>query len=252
MTARAAAAGPRFALGLPALLWSLGAAAWLLLAAGAAGMLPPALCLGSAGVTRRAITTLTAAGGAPFLAFQAAGWLLMVAAMTAPTLIAPMRHVTARSFTWRRWPAAAEFGAGFAAVWLLLGLGAGLVGVTIAMASPEARRVTVPVALALAAAWQLSPAKARALRRCAATAPLRASGHGADLDCVIFGLRHGWRCAANCGPLMLASFLAMPALTPMALGFVIAIAERSPWRFPAWWSAVALLALAAANVVLGA
>src|SRR5713226_3515803 len=53
----------------------------------------------------------------------ASGWALMLVAMMPLLIIAPLRHVRERSFAWRRSRAMFFFVAGYAAVWMIAGLG---------------------------------------------------------------------------------------------------------------------------------
>jgi predicted metal-binding membrane protein len=83
----------------------------------------------------------------------------------------------------------------------------------------------------LAAAWQLSPAKTRALNRCHGTVPLRAFGRAADRDVAAFGLLHGRRCIAACAPLMVLPMLGGMSLAATAVIFILLLGERSQ-HFP--------------------
>src|SRR5215471_14706610 len=51
----------------------------------------------------------------------AAGWALMLVAMMAPVLIAPVRHIHLRSLTHRRARSIVLFIAGYATIWMALG-----------------------------------------------------------------------------------------------------------------------------------
>ena len=91
------------------------------------------------------------------------------------------------------------------------------------MRSPALLAVTVVVA----AGWQLTPVKRRALVSCHATRPLAPRGWQAWRDCVRFGWMVGTRCLVTCGPLMLVCVLAGHSLAAMAGVSVLGIAERS-------------------------
>jgi predicted metal-binding membrane protein len=83
---------------------------------------------------------------------------------------------------------------------------------------------------ATAALWQLSKAKRRALNRCHGLRPLRASGPGADVDAVRFGVLHGWRCVRACAPTMFLTMGGAHALATMAMVFAVLLGERTAIR----------------------
>ena len=78
-----------------------------------------------------------------------------------------------------------------------------------------------------AVAWELSPQKWRAVRRCHLVEALPPRGLQADGACGRAGLRYGWRCMVACWPLMLAMAAAgHQALALMALLTAIVAAEK--------------------------
>ena len=84
----------------------------------------------------------------------------------------------------------------------------------------------LPVALLLAAAWQVSVPRRRVIRRCA---PLRlgaASGLAADVDCARAGRAVGLRCVVECWPVMLAMALSHSLLLMAGLTVVL-LTERA-------------------------
>jgi predicted metal-binding membrane protein len=153
----------------------------------------------------------------------AAGWALMLAAMMAPVLIAPVRHVRDRSFSHRRARAIALFVAGYAAVWMAAGVILLALALAARLAAPES---SVPVALAamIALGWQSSPFKQRCLNRCHAHSELAAFGPAADIEALRFGLRHGVWCVGSCWALMLLPLL-------VSRGHVAAMAAVTLWLF---------------------
>lgn len=172
------------------------------------------------------------------LALLALNWALMLVAMMAPLLIAPIRHVRDRSFARRRLRAIVLFVAGYGLVWLA----AGVVLLSLALASrviaPES---SVPAALAIviALAWQISPAKQTCLNRCHAHAELAAFAPAADVDALRFGATHGIWCVGSCWVLMLLPLL----LSRGHLAAMAAMAAMTLWLFgerlespmpPAW------------------
>jgi predicted metal-binding membrane protein len=151
----------------------------------------------------------------------ALGWALMVAAMMAPLLIAPIRHVRDRSFARRRARAIALFVAGYGAIWMAAGVV--LLGLSLALrqAAPES---SVPLALAamIAIVWQFTPAKQRCLNRGHAHPALPAFGRAADIGALRFGMTHGVWCAGNCWALMLLPLL-------ISRGHIVAMAAVTLW-----------------------
>src|SRR5262245_61930743 len=87
-----------------------------------------------------------------------AAWLVMVIAMMGPAVLPAVRHVVESSLRWRRPRAAAEFLSVYVGAWLLVGL------ITLATAARFGRSlVTAAFALAVAAVWQGTSYKWRAM-----------------------------------------------------------------------------------------
>jgi len=127
----------------------------------------------------------------------AAGWVLMLMAIMAPVLIPPIRHVWLQSFKHRRARSIGLFIAGYAAIWLAMGVL--LVGIELA-AALFAPQWYVPVAGAFSTVvWQFSPMKQRCLNRGHAHTALAAFGFAADRDALRFGVTHGIWCAGSSG-----------------------------------------------------
>jgi predicted metal-binding membrane protein len=165
----------------------------------------------------------------------AIGWLLMLAAMMAPVLIMPLRHIRQRSFRHRQARSITLFVVGYGAVWIL---GGGVVlAIELAVMS-FALPPWLPVAAAVSAAavWQFSPVKQRALNRCHSHRELAAFGVVADMDALRFGLTHGMWCAVSCWALMLLPML-LPSghLIAMAAAAFLVFSERLERPMaPAW------------------
>jgi predicted metal-binding membrane protein len=159
-------------------------------------------------------------------------WALMLAAMMAPMLIAPVRYVRDRSFASRRRRAAALFVAGYAAAWTP----AGVLLMLAAIAVPRAPGF-VAAAAALALLWQFSPLKQISLNRCHAHPELSAFGSAADFDALRFGLTHGAWCVFCCSALMLLPVLlthghvaAMMAVSLWVIGERLERPMEARWR----------------------
>jgi predicted metal-binding membrane protein len=163
-------------------------------------------------------------------------WGLMLAAMMAPALVAPVGHVYLRSFTSRRVWLAVLFMIGYSAVWMAAGsvLLAVVRGVTSLATEP---RLLAPGALAVAAAWQCSPLKQRCLNRCHARPEVAAFGAAASAGALRFGLREGMWCVGSCWALMLLPSFVAPSLhlVVMAAGSVQVFSERCDLSSPPMW-----------------
>ncbi|WP_320233563.1 copper chaperone [Mesorhizobium montanum] len=201
---------------------SISAGAWILVAMEATGMALPAFCsTGALWTAPSASLDLVLALNPP--GSLAAGWALMLAAMMAPLLIVPVRHIRDRCLPRGRARVVALFVAGYATSWMVAG--AMLLALAIAM------RLAVPRAwLPLSAAalpalvWQISPAKQICLNRCHLQPELAAFGLAADVDALHFGLTHGIWCVGSCWALML-----LPLLVPH--GHVATMAAVALWLF---------------------
>ena len=149
------------------------------------------------------------------------GCALMVVAMV-PVLAVPLvRHVSVRSFPGRRDRAVALFLGGSACVWLVAGL-----TVVVGLVCLPPPRWAAVVAFVVAAIWQLTPAKRRALLRCHRTVPFAPLGWRADRDCFLFGVSNGAGCVASCWAMMLATMVAGHDPITMICVQGIAMAER--------------------------
>jgi predicted metal-binding membrane protein len=165
--------------------------------------------------------------GAPGISFWVAemfGWLIMSAAMMLPLTIAPVRHVAFRSLWKRRHRAVFCFLLGVALIWTAVGLlWIAILGLHGASAFGT---VASSLVIAVAAGWQFTPAKRRALLACHRTVPLAVDRWRADLDCLRYGLLHGRHCLLSCWALMLAAMLLHPGLPAMFGASVVALTER--------------------------
>ena len=184
------------------------------------------------------------------------GWALMAVAMMAPVALPGVRHVGFNSIRRRRQWAMTLYFAVYTGLWVAFGV--------LALASERLaretlgldRRVLLPLALAVAAVWQITRVKRRALFRCRRTVPLPPVGLRADAGCARFALQQGWRCMTSCWALMAVmavvghsdhSGLAwMTALTGLVMVEELTLLGRRLLRS----SAVALI-MAAGLVALG-
>jgi hypothetical protein len=237
----------------PTFRWSVAPAilAWLALLwlAGGTGVLEICVAL------RAHLANGVAAGITATLAAMnplgwAAEWALMIVAMMFPLLTPAIGHVAARSFAARRDRAVALFVAGYGLTWL----GA---AVTASILLVVARGTLAGLGLAasagligsvLAALWQLTAAKRRAVIRCHGTIALRSFGWPADRDAAWFGLLHGKRCVHACAPTMILPLVGGDGIAVMAVVFAILLAERARQTPQYRLSAIALVLLGLATI----
>jgi predicted metal-binding membrane protein len=172
-------------------------------------------------------------------------WALMIVAMMFPLLVPMVRHVAARSFAAQRERSVGLFIAGYSVVWLAAGAVSGVM-LVVARAGFETIYLAPWAGLigcALAALWQLSSAKIRAVNRCHGTIPLRPWPPYADRDAIGFGLLHGTRCVRACLPVMVLPMVGGYSLAAMAAISAILLAERARAKPQYGLSAAILLLL---------
>ncbi|MCX4804189.1 DUF2182 domain-containing protein [Streptomyces sp. NBC_01214] len=177
-------------------------------------------------------------------------WALMSVAMMLPAAVPALEHVGTNSLRRRRQRAMATCAAVYLAVWI--GYGALLLGPAALWARlPD--DVALACALALAAAWQLTVHKRRALRDCHRSSPLPPTGWRAVAGAARFGLRQGGACLRSCWALMLVMAVAsgrggmlawMAVLTGIVMTERLARKPRRPTRLAAAALAAASLAVA--------
>jgi hypothetical protein len=163
------------------------------------------------------------AGHWPELAAHAAA---MAAIMTVPATNAPLGHVLRSSFPERAARHGALFLLAFAGLWTALALLMALAVLASALLAPQLGLPIAAAALLAAAAWQLAPARRRALGRCHGTVPVYPDGAAGLSSSAGYGLRVGAACAAACGPLMFAAMLSPLPLPAMAAAAALAALER--------------------------
>jgi hypothetical protein len=170
----------------------------------------------------------------------------MVAAMMFPLASGAMHAVAARSLWRRRHAAIAWWLAGYTAPWLAVGLA--LSTVLSALGYSQAMpRWAVVIAFTVAAIWQVTPRRERALRQCHRVVPLAPNGWRANRDCIRYGWTIGVPCVAACGPLMVACSLVGHnpfGLAAMVAATIAGLAERYMTRPDPRWFAAAFTAQA--------
>ncbi len=179
---------------------------------------------------------------------NAGGWLLMIAAMMLPLCVASIRATADRSLWRRRHRAIACWLVGYMAPWLLIGLILSLAATLSFFGAVSRSRSVAAIAFIVAALWQVSPARARALRQCHRVQPLAPAGWRATCDCLRYGWSTGVQCSIACGALMLACWLVghgLGGLVAMATATIAGLAERYMIRPDQRWLAFAIVLLAA-------
>jgi predicted metal-binding membrane protein len=137
-------------------------------------------------------------------------WTLMVAAMMLPTALPAVRHVAANTLRRRRPRAMATFAAAYLLIWVAFG--------ALVLAAAPAwswldRTAVAAGALTVAAVWQLTPFKLRALRDCHRPSSLPPTGRRATAGVLRFAWRNGGACVRSCWAMMLAMAVASTATT---------------------------------------
>ena len=151
-------------------------------------------------------------------------WTLMVVAMMGPMALPAVRHVALNSLRARRRSAIALYFAAYVAVWVGFGIVA-LTAELLATATLGISRGTLLAAvLALAAAWQITPVKRRALYACTRTVPLAPVGRKAVSSCMRFALLQGRRSVVSCWALMLVMVVVGHASLPWMIGLTAFVA----------------------------
>ncbi len=140
------------------------------------------------------------------LSSLAEGWALMLVAMMAPTLTAPVRYILERSFKRRRARSVALFFIGYGAVWMVAGAVLLSTELLLSLLAPRSLLPAIMVGV-VAFVWQCAPAKQRCLNRGHNHYALAAFGLDADLDVFRFGMKHGVWCVGSCWALMLFPML---------------------------------------------
>jgi Predicted metal-binding integral membrane protein (DUF2182) len=156
---------------------------------------------------------------------------LMVVAMMSPLVLPTLRHIALTSLWPYRHSMQGIFLVGYVGAWTLLTLA--LAAATGAAAAIISRALVVAVVAVAATAWQFARRKRRALRRCARTIPLPASGWRAYRDCARFGSLSAASCAATCWGFMAVAAAAGHRIGVMMLLFAAQLRERtSRWYEP--------------------
>jgi predicted metal-binding membrane protein len=168
----------------------------------------------------------TGAGGGAGLGPAIAMWALMSTAMMIPAAIPAARHVARNSLRRRRRRATTGYLLVYLGIWNLYGV-ALIATLTLTGLAPGAPPLAPALALLLAAAWQLTPLKRRALRACHRSSPLPPRGSRAILGVIRFSARNAAACLGSCWAMMLIMLTAgARQLLSAALITVLISAEK--------------------------
>jgi predicted metal-binding membrane protein len=186
----------------------------------------PVLCTSGQDRLSDVVSRLDAIGSSNGWTVLLLSWLLMLAAMMAPLLAAPLMHVWDRSLAERRLRAALLFVFAYAAVWMLaLCLLQAAALVLRVLAGHEILALAVAAGLALC--WQRAGLRKRLLRDCHARRALPAFGLAAELGSLRFGVAVAVPCIGACGALMLVPLTSPAAHLPlMAAISIFMLMER--------------------------
>jgi predicted metal-binding membrane protein len=153
-------------------------------------------------------------------------WSLMVVAMMLPLVVPAIRSTARRSLWYRRNRAICGFLVGYVTPWLALGLATWAIVGAIGLEDRHGSRALAAMGFGVAAAWQVTPVRLRAVWSCHRTAPLAPEGWRAGRDCLRYGWDIGERCVVSCWAMMLACVLAGHSLLSMTCVGVLGAVER--------------------------
>jgi predicted metal-binding membrane protein len=157
---------------------------------------------------------------------ETSGWMLMIVAMMLPLVAGSARDVAQRSLWFRRQRAIVGFLIGYLSVWLLVGIALSLAvsyGRTQRLFDPN---ILIGLSFIMAAVWQGTSVKQRALFSCHRTRPIAPDGLEADRDCMRYGWMIAGSCVVNCWAWMLFCTLTGHHIVAMLFAAFIGISER--------------------------
>jgi predicted metal-binding membrane protein len=152
------------------------------------------------------------------------GWALMSVAMMVPVALPAVRHVGMNSIRGRRYRAMAVYASVYVAIWVGFGLAAIAAYRLIRASFALDDRATLTLVLGLAAAWQLTRAKRRAVLSCKRTVALPPVGWRADRGCARFAVAQATRCLRSCWALMVVMTVVGHASLVWMAGITVLIA----------------------------
>ena len=132
----------------------------------------------------------------------AGAWLLMLVAMMPPLLASPLHYIWQRSLRRHQVAAIATFTLGYVGVWMLAGIGIGLLAISLRVLFVGNTFAVLVAALAIVLAWYALPLRQYCLNRCHYRPRIDAFGWRAYRACFRFGCTAGFWCVGVCWPLM--------------------------------------------------
>jgi predicted metal-binding membrane protein len=181
-------------------------------------------------------------------------WALMMFAMMVPVALPALHFTALNSLRFRRGRAMLIFLVTYTVIWIAFGIVALAGDRLIRAVLHVSEGVLLAYALTLAAFWQVSGPKRRALIACGRSVPLRPTGTRADISCARYGFQQAWRCIRSCWALMLVMVAAGPAVLAWTIGLsvLIAMEELSPSGLRIQrLSAIVLVVAGASHLVFG-
>lgn len=202
------------------------AAAWVLVVGLDHSILTPNICSSS--------STADWIGGSAFAALvsinasarQALSWFVMLLAMMTPLIWQPLAHVWDRSLAERRVRAVLLFLGGYLGVWMIAMAILALISVALRLAAGSAI-VAFTITIGFAVFWQMTPVKARFLKRCHVLRPLPAFNLYADIASFRYGMEIACACIVTCWAIMLLPLTSDAAHIPiMGTAELLMLSER--------------------------
>jgi predicted metal-binding membrane protein len=177
------------------------------------------------------VPTLCAPGGTdtPTVAAvvaQVTSCVAMLLAMMTPLVWLPLTHVWDRSLAERRVRAVLLFLCGYFGAWTVAMAILTFLAVALRLVA-ESAIASFAIAAGIAFLWQMTPIKARFLRRCHAVRPLPAFGFSAEVASIRYGTEVGSSCIATCWAIMLLPLTVDAGHAPiMAATALLMLSER--------------------------
>jgi predicted metal-binding membrane protein len=156
-------------------------------------------------------------------------WSLMAIAMMVPVALPALQFTALNTLRFRRRRAMLIFLVTYTSIWIAFGIVAVTGDRLIRAGLGVSESVSLAYALVLAAFWQVSGPKRRALIACGRSVPLRPTGIRADISCARYGLQQAWRCLRSCWALMIIMIAASPGSLVWMVGLstLISVEELS-------------------------
>ncbi len=164
----------------------------------------------------------------PVLWVAIVSWIVMTIAMMGPATLPAVQYVQQNS-SQGRGRALALYAAVWLALWTVVGL---LITLALPMAATVNRWWIFAGVLLLAAIWQLTPWKCRALGDCHQSVPLPPDGWPAAKGLIRFGAVSGWACIRSCWAMMLTMAVAPSAHLIWMVPLTIAVTWERFTRYP--------------------